>query len=301
MSNNLSFTNEQISWLIENNNLLEEIENLSSGSLIDPCDKTPASTMIEKTLSTMKVGTLNDFDNNLSKKYQAIKLLPSMKKCPRAECLLNKMIANNLTSDFLCELLQSNDSTSNVILRFGSKDFLLPTNPKALAETKTTYVNPVFNMVLGDTCSYVNIIFNSKRCGYSNKLTTIGTILHELIHADIRKRLLTEYGIKNDGEFQAAFKQLVLKVYGDSATINDHHLMLKYYVDKMVNNLKSINGDLGVYEDYEGEVLNAFGEAEIGFLIACGYPIDDVYKKIERNTNFINNPDNISPIINECP
>jgi hypothetical protein len=283
--------------LKKNPELLSEIENLLSGNLLDPCDKTPSDIMFKKALAFMTEGTLNDLDKALAKNYQTIVVSKSLEKCKIMECLIKKMINNDLTSSFLCQLLKQGKpptNSSNIILRFSAVDFASNgLDPNGLALTKQSEAN------FGNNPIVIPILINTAKCEKSSKLDMIETIQHELIHADIRKRLLVEYNITSNADVAAAFKLLVTKVYGDNATVNDHHLMLKYYIDKMANSLRSMNGNLGVYEDYEGAVLNGFG-GNMGFLIGCGYPISDVIAKYNRFLNFAALPANISPTINEC-
>jgi hypothetical protein len=213
-------------------------------------------------------------------------------KCPKAACMLEKML-NSPSSSFVCNLTSifegfggSNNGIMyhlHFVTDLGRKDAPAGWNALTSVDKKT---NRVF------------ISFNSTNCEDSDFIDIFETLQHEMIHAYIYQSLLNAGWNGNPLTHDQAFHAYVQHIYGKNATPSQHQYMLDYFVDRMIESLIQANGGMGTFEDFEGLVLNGFGNDVLSY---CGYSLNETQAKLDRYNNFISNPNNISSFFNSCP
>jgi len=148
------------------------------------------------------------------------------------------------------------------------------------------------------------IVINSDNCNDNlNPINVFETLQHEMIHADIQRRLLEEYGLVQDpycsDPYLDAFNLLINAEYGSNPTADEHELMINEYIGPMVQSLIEANGGEGSIEDFIGIVLNGLPGS---LLVRAGYTTQDILDKIYHSFQYVSNPENI--INNEfynCP
>jgi len=115
---------------------------------------------------------------------------------------------------------------------------------------------------------------NTDFCNSANNRFAFETVQHELVHADIRRRLFEDYNWNGqDISLLTAYEQLVVEEYGADATQSEHAFIIQYYLDQMVQSLIEMNGGIGNYEDFVGLVL-------------VGFPVD-VYSYLNLSTSQV--------------
>ncbi|MEE9438213.1 MAG: hypothetical protein V3V14_04385 [Saprospiraceae bacterium] len=186
-----------------------------------------------------------------------IQIAPSLKKdCPIADCIVkNMMNSGPLSTTLINGLLKPCVGETKTDIIFLSSAFVSPgKDPNAVAASE----------ILLHNNSKMFIYINKLKCASSNKVDLFESVQHELIHADINRRLVEKYGFTTSGstmlDYQSAFDALMLEEYGESPSQVQHELMLNYYIDDMVQSLIDMNGGHGTYNDFVGLVLNGFPE-----------------------------------------
>ena len=193
------------------------------------------------------------------------------------------MDSEGISTNFICNLFTPFNGDEGLNLGFRATNFEeADLNPSGLAAT---------SFIPGNNSNLI-IKINSSTCETSSSLDIFETLQHELIHADLKRRLLQEYGyVPSPGEsFQDAFDQLVLETYGGAASQDEHLIMVTEYLDIAVNSLIEMNGGVGTYNDFVGIVLNGF---PLDILEAAGYTEEGVTAIILNSFEFINDPENI--------
>ena len=283
-----------------NPELSARIHELASGAISNPCrsDNTFGFNPYEMEAMLCLSGNYNDEGlekalNDMLEGDDYIIIPGNFKeKCPKAACMMDKML-NIPSSSFFCSLtpmFEGFDGSNKGLgyhLRFvtdlGGKD--APSGWKALASVQKE-------------TGRVFISFNSTNCENSDFIDIFETLQHEMIHAYLYQSLLNTGWNGNLNTYADAFHAYVQHTYGKNATSTQHQIMLDYFVDQMVQSLIEANGGIGTYQDFEGLVLNGFGNDVLDY---CVYSIDDIQTKLDRYNNFISNPNNISSLFNSCP
>ncbi|MFZ4544670.1 MAG: hypothetical protein ACOYOA_11505 [Saprospiraceae bacterium] len=291
----LDLTPDQLRKIIADDELLDYIEELlDNGNLLDACDnKITTNEIVKKVITNLSNNpTKNDFSNKANTDYNIIQIAPSLhSNCPFLDCLYKKAIKDGFDSDLLCQLTSQSKSHGKIKLFIVAQKF---TGAEAIVYAKTT---PFLG---GPTDNVIYLYINSTYCGGINKIDQLETLQHELIHAKIKKILFEEYdwnGGANES-FVESFKKLVQSKYGYSASVSEHDLMLRVFLDPMVNSLLKINNNIGTYDDYLALVLGGLGK---DVLISCGYNIPAVTAQYENSLAFFSIPSNINSKLNECP
>lgn len=291
-------------------------------SYIDPCDPEGINNIINNILieacterSENSAGSDNSFLETLedavfgqgildriSSKLEGVDYIipyPSLNKsCPKALCILEKMLNGPLGTRFVCDLLApfNGENGENQGLGFhlliGAQDFINDGIPETLptANALTTIGENTGNRPF--------ILLNSNNCDNINLMNIFDTFQHEFIHASIYQELKNMGWNGSNISEGDAFHQYVMQKYGiQNPTTTQHQLILDYFVDLMVNSLIEANNGIGSFEDFEGLVLNGFGE---DVLIYCGISLSELQEKYQNHLNFINNPSNVGGFFKNC-
>jgi len=144
----------------------------------------------------------------------------------------------------------------------------------------------------------VTILINQSKCNNITPIEVFETLQHELIHADIHRRLLRDYNWNEElGSISEAFLKMVELEYGTQATLSQHEFMLDYYLDIMAESLIAANNNIGSKEDFLGLLLNGFEEE----VLDCkGLTLEDVAVLYGNYISFINQPGNLNSIFSGC-
>ncbi|MBK7344645.1 MAG: hypothetical protein IPJ06_17060 [Saprospiraceae bacterium] len=275
---------------------------LNGATLVDPCNPNKPhqalmSELIESLCGGEYMGRGDVFE--ALDKLDIIVIQKSLKTlCPKYACIIDKMMNSGLGTSFVCELMSGFDGSmgNNNGLGFGlhirALDYSLypGLNNSAYAGTRVT--NP------WEGIKQIVIEVNSLNCTTIDALDVFETIQHELIHADIERRLIEGYGWNgNDIDFAQAFHQLVLNEYGGQAGPSEHNLMMEHYLDEMVNGLIEMNNGIGTYSNFVGLVLNGF---PIDVLNYCGITQQFVQTQYGAYLNFIQQPGHINSVLSSC-
>ena len=226
--------------------------------------------------------------------------IPSIVKnqCPKYACILDKMISGGLGTSFVCDLLSGfdgsngNNNGSGFELHFNVADFSLNNNYENSAYAGTS---PIFQT---SNDLRLMIMLNTLNCNTLDGVTVFETIQHELIHADIKRRLIEDHGW-NGGllTLTEAFHQLVVEEYGGQAGEDEHNLMLEHYLTEMVNSLIEMNNGIGSYADFVGLVLNGFPIEALNY---CGVMYQDVAVHYDHFLGFIQQPGSVNQLLLSC-
>jgi hypothetical protein len=283
-----------------NAELSARIYELASGAITNPCrsENTFGFNPYEMEAMLCLSGKYNDegleqaLNDMLEGEDYIITPREFKDKCPKAACMLEKML-NSPASSFVCSLTSmiegfggSNNGIGyhlHFVTDLGGKG--APSGWKALAS-------------VNEETGRVFISFNSTNCENSDFIDIFKTLQYEMIHAYIYQSLLNTGWNGNLNTYTDAFHAFVQHTYGKNATSTQYQIMLEHFVDQMVQSLIQANGGIGNYEDFEGLVLNGFGNDVLDY---CGYSIDDIQTKLDRYNNFISNLNNISSFFNSCP
>lgn len=246
---------------------------LQPGALTQACEgNTSPKDMIHDALLAGCAGTgltKDQFLETLSSLFDIIHKQSSfISDCPLYDCVFERMRTGDLHTPFICDLLSEFDSPDNFILIMDATHFSQSgLNPTAAAVTK-------LNKNSGGPFSILMRI-NSAHCGNNSILTIFETLQHELVHADIFRRLSEYYTLDfiNTLEIQQALHQLTLEEFGPNATPEQHALMLEYYLDQMAQSLLDANNGVGTLQLFKDFILNGFPES---VLQVCGYSITEV-------------------------
>jgi len=208
------------------------------------------------------------------------------------------MLNGNLGTPFICEMtngfFMTTGAGENLTLMFDAEDLTentIPEDDNAEAQTTTVNLGTNFNPYL------VIITINSDNCNDLSVIQVFETIQHELIHADIRRRLIEQYDWDASADtYVEAFTRLVQEEYG-GVGMTEHQIMVDHYVDEMVESLIQMNGGIGTEDNFAGLVLNGF---PIDVLNASGISLQDVQNAYADYLVFIAQPGNISSTLPNC-
>lgn len=248
--------------------------------------------------------TLMDFENSTSVLNQiksaldgtdAIIINPTLQsQCPLVDCLIDKLINGSFGSDFLCNLMSQFQGSTGANNGHGfhvnivPKDFSKDPNVNSHGLAYTTVINGKPVMAI-----------NTSNCNQkTDSFDIFDTFQHEMIHANIYQDLLNTGWSGTYTDFASSFHALVLQRYGPNAGKTEHEIMLKYYVNNMIQSLIDANGGIGTFSDFEGLVLKGFGQDLFQY---TSFTQVDINNKISAYNNFISNKSNISTNFISCP
>ncbi len=210
-----------------------------------------------------------EFQLEICPKLDAIELLPPLIDpklaidCPKAACILNNLLNKSkstsplFNSTYLCQMIKSlSDSDYN--FAFSSR------TPKS-GESNFTGSAEVKNN------NSIVIFLNPNNCNQIDGIELFETIQHELIHAELFRMQLKDFGLIQGtaGSFEQSFKALVTAKYGPDPTPGHHELMLRQLLPDMLNSLMEANGSknrcLGTETSgdcfyFKTMILNGFNE-----------------------------------------
>ncbi|SFC68091.1 hypothetical protein SAMN04489722_103154 [Algibacter lectus] len=165
----------------------------------------------------------------------------------KAKCLHDLLDKNG--SSYIKDLMSKFKGESEFDIKIVSKDKVISSKT---GEEINGSTSPIINGV-------ITISINSSKVNLHSDLATTKTILHEYIHADIRRKLKTQSPSSTDKEFKDDFEQ-----YG-----KDHHeTMGALYVNSMRDALKFFHKNV-LKSDYE-KYTNYYEEK----------PSDDFYEAL---------------------
>ena len=277
--------------------IYSELADILGNNLISPCSLilTPEELMRNaiENMATCSLDGFYDALNELNEDY--IRTSKGVKQeCPKIACIIEKITTGSLASSFICDLLNNFENSKTVHFIYKSKDFTInPDIPdNADAATGVLPINPLNPVIV------LNTTFNSAICENSDLLYLLETIQHELVHADIKRRLVEEFNWdpSNEGTLLETFSILVLETFGENSTIAEHELMLEYYLQKMVDSLIEMNNGVGNYNDFVGLILDGM---PVDILNYCGYSVEDVQQKYNQYLSFYNGPENTGTLKSE--
>ncbi|MCP3928097.1 MAG: hypothetical protein GY705_03240, partial [Bacteroidetes bacterium] len=267
----------------------EVVDLLEEGVMNDACSNN--TTQQDMLLSVMNETGFHHFDyddfyETLGDGYDYVIIQSHLKNdCSKYHCVIDEMMNGSLGTSFVCDLLSGFDGTTgnnngvgfHLIIsaeNFASHEEL---NNSAYAFTQ------IDKTVFGDYT--IQIVINTLNCENINIVEIFETVQHELIHADIKRRLIEVHGlyVSNDMTETEAFHELVFKEYGGQAGTDEHKLMLEYYLEEMVNSLIEMNNAVGEYDDFVGGVLNGFPLDALNY---CDISYNDVQQKYIDFQNF---------------
>ncbi|TVR90553.1 MAG: hypothetical protein EA411_00010 [Saprospirales bacterium] len=228
--------------------------------------------------------------------------------CPKAKCLIDMLSGEEVTdiqTPLLCDLL-SGFLGEDRHLYFATPNFNEEENMNNQAHAATIVYPDDF-----DGSLQVLINFNSSTCEDHSTFDLFHIFLHELIHADIKRQLIEDYGIESPSSksHQEAFNELLKEMnYDTLGWTNEHQLMLEDYLSGMVDALMAANGGIGERGHYLQYLLNGFGaDPDIVFEYARNeWPdeefedIDEVKAFIQSGINFFNDLENIHENFEIC-
>jgi hypothetical protein len=283
---------QEIECISGNYSVLTELENIiHNGNVIDVCSPTRQKEEILKegisnACSNNQINTMNDIYNGFGMDDKIVIFHNLIDFCPVYDCILNEMISGPAGTNFICELFSGFDDNAQQVLQFRPVNFAgSGLNPQALAAT--AYVE-----------SKVQILISISNCSSATPIVAFETLQHEILHADIKRRLLEDFEWQVENEtFEDAFFKLVYFEYGPNASFSEHEFMLDFYLDEMIESLIEFNNGVGTEQDFIGLVYFGF-PAEV--LLYNNISVSQALSIYEDYENFISGPSNINNIITNC-
>ncbi|TVR75892.1 MAG: hypothetical protein EA412_14675 [Chitinophagaceae bacterium] len=223
--------------------------------------------------------------------------------CSKLKCLLAILLDNNpdfespLNSHLFCARLHyflGRDLENDRHLYILSESFDEASNINTNANAFVTILYDDNN------APQVGIIFNSDKCENTSTFDLFNTFIHELIHADLWRRLIEDYGFTSINDEQHAFELLLTGMGYDGTNWDDQHqLMLDYYVIEMATILWEATGEIGEIIDYIGYVLNGF---PLDLIVESGWYENEVQTlfEIQKSLDFIKNIEPFHSNFNLC-
>jgi hypothetical protein len=271
----------------------ELLDLVLEGAVRDVCDPTATtSSLLRKAVQ----GACSSQDpiNNIGDVYSGfgeddkIYIATGLKTaCPMYNCIVDEVMTGSLGSSFVCDLMEEFDGDDEQVLIFQPYNFTAGGyNPSGVAFTTVIEGN-------------IYIRINTNNCTSTNAFNAFETIQHELIHADILRRLFEEYNWSgSDQSLLTAFNELVIAVNGSNPTFGQHKLMLDLYVDKMAESMLEFNNNIGISNDFLGLIYNGFPQQ---ILYYHGLDLGDVAILYTDYQNFISQSGNINSKLSNCP
>ncbi len=317
----MSFSvNEEVRQLLENyaNNAefcgSRDAEEVIGDILDQLCD----STISDQSLGGgfgIQNADLNDHIITAENFYESLEsvgddniVIPTQLKdnCPKVACVVEKMLGGEdpfaFSSDLFCEILaafEPNDGVAqNLIISAGSySSSSAGMNQNAIAGTELIFRPSIATMI---------ITFNSDKCESLSGFETFEALSHELLHADIKRRLVVDHGLSslNEDSYGDAIRKLLEAECGndgvnDPPWTNDHELMFNEYLYILAENLWSANNEIGDISDYVGTVLNGFPMDII--LASDDYNTEaEVFSEINSSHEFLEEEGNLLDAFEDC-
>jgi len=189
--------------------------------------------------------------------------------CPKLKCLLDILTGHhpagegdgNFMPPLLCNFLNyflGNDLENDRHLFIQVTSFSDYDN---LISNANAFVNVIWDHenLTGEVDPQIRMVFNSDKCESLSTFSLFETFVHELIHADIYRRLIDVYGVLYPFQHDHAFEMLLEHMGYDGTNWNDQHqLMLDHYIIEMATILYEANGQRGDLIHYKHFVLNGF-------------------------------------------
>ncbi len=288
----LGLTNAEIECISGNISVMTELENIiKSGEVIDVCDPARQKEEIlregvSSACSNNQLNSINDIYDGFGVNDKIIVFHNLVDFCPVYDCILNEMISGPAGTGFVCQLFSGFDNNSQQVLQFRPVDFAANgLNSQAFAAT--VYVE-----------SKVQILININNCSTTSPIVAFETIQHELLHADINRRLLEDHNWEAANEsFEDAFFKLVYFEYGPNASFSEHEFMLDFYLDQMIQSLVEYNNGVGAEEDFIGLVYFGF-PADV--LFYNNITVSQALSLYSDYQNFISSPGKINHTFSNC-
>jgi len=296
---------------------LTQLENLAGGDYYS-CNEGELSTeeIIENILAALciasgapnqNLGTgdisnvinesiIEEYINNaLAEEYVVVN--KSLKNdCEKAACLFEKIFSSDLGEGLrpegLCDMISLFESSETMNLAFSAFSF---TDPPGEHDDEDFSLNPNGQAITIESPSTdgkgtIAILLNTDNCENHNSFTLFHILLHEMVHADIKRRLIQDHGLEqHKGSAEDAFQALLEELGYDTLNWHhDHQLMLEDYLSKMVDALWKANGEIGNKDNYLKYILNGFGFPEdILFEFAKNKWKDEGFEVIDSVKSFL--------------
>lgn len=285
--------NDILLCLMNNPGVVSEIlELLEPDVLSNVCEpaKTAEDILHDAVMAACANGEIDDMEelfNELKANNEGIIIRENVKMlCPQYDCILKNMISGPLGTQFVCDFFSKFEYTDGKILVVRASDFnALGYDPNAYAAT---------DFYSGQ----ITIQINSLMCNTVDPIAVFETIQHELVHAEIRRQLRVNYNLDPLGwSYSACFFEFVYENYDSGADFTEHEIMLRYFLNPMIESLIEMNNGVGTEQDFKGLVLNGF---PLDVLFACGYSPGEVTSLYYTYLDFIDRPGNINSMILNC-
>ena len=207
---------------------------------------------------TITYENINNTFNDLVAEEDYV-IMNNIRDCPKLKCLMDILTGDDfhpLSTNIICEYLDAflgDDLANDRNLIIGITSF----------EDQPNIISNANAFVTVDNYNYltpqITMYFNSDKCETLSTFSLLETFFHELIHADIYRRLIEDYGWTNYDDNEHAFSLLLKEMGYDGVNWEDQHeLMLAHYIELMTRSLWEANGRLGSPNDYAGIVLHGF-------------------------------------------
>ena len=206
--------------------------------------------------------------------------------CPKLQCILDHLMSSDpgeaLCPDFIFGLLQPFVTNGKLHLRINAAP-LEGNYQGGLAFNTLDFGTGT------DPSTSIDIIFEENYCDTASSFNLYSTLLHEMIHADIKRRLIQDFGLSDVNDIDSLFGKLLEEMGYDGNNWNDEHqLMLIEYLTQMAESLWLANGSEGELGWYYGYILNGFPPELV--LLAHDDFVDEAHLQaaIEASTALIN-------------
>ncbi|MEZ5031940.1 MAG: hypothetical protein R2787_11110 [Saprospiraceae bacterium] len=215
------------------------LHELDGAALVDPCNPNKPHQALMSELIVSLCGGEYMGREDVFKSLENLDVLigdPSLNNCPLAKCLFRKL--NNSSNTLYCSTI------GNFI---GNDKFTLTIkinyNPGAIDKTNYNPSTKGITITLaGDGCS-------------GDALNMASNILHEAVHAELfRKALALNQNPLDPVTYEEMWNE-ALKLnfpnFEAPYTTSHHEIMAKYYVDKIANSLRILDGNRFPIDNYK--------------------------------------------------
>ena len=210
--------------------------------------------------------------------------------CPKVSCMLDKMM-NTPSSNFVCKLSALFEGFEGSNSGLGYPLLFTSSECRACSTSWTAFTT------YNQQSRKIIININPENCNQFSLIDIYETIQHELVHANILQNLLNAGWNGTSTALEIAFYEYVNHIYGPNSTPSQHRYMLDNLLVEMINSLIEANNGIGTYEDFEGFVLNSFGQ---DLLLYCEYSLEEINDKMTKYSSFISNHNNIGSFFKSC-
>jgi hypothetical protein len=250
----LGLTSEEIQCISTSQNIADEIYQLfQNNNILDVCDFARTSedilgNAISNACQSNGISSMDELYSVMAEEEKILIVQNFSNSCPKYYCVFEAMMNGPFGSELVCDILSGFDEDTESPLFVRAFDFSIAQNynPSSVAVVE----------VIGGT---VNLTINTKLCNAASSRFAFETLQHELVHADIQRRLLEDYNWNGNGlTYLVALNQLAYEIYGEDVTPNEHAIMIQHYLDIMIDGLIQMNGGVGTYDDFVGLVLTGF-------------------------------------------